>query len=117
MKRIAIAIAIAVLAGSTAAHAEYEDPISKFDNKPPKAEYVSPLGMFDIERCLIDLQYPVPNVYRQPDRPDDVMIVWSGQSIVGVANSRVDLKRVAGGTAVKSWVSLEKVSSCAPQAR
>lgn len=113
MKHIALAIT-AVLAFPAAAAAD-ESPISKFDSKPLKAEYVSPAGIFDIERCLIDLQAFVPQVYRQPDRPDEVMIVWAGQSLPGIANSRVDLKRVAGGTAVRSWVSLEKVSRCAPK--
>ncbi len=44
-----------------------------------------------------------------------VMLLWSGQSIMGVTNSRVDLKRVEAGTAVKSWVSEQKVVKCAPK--
>ena len=76
-------------------------PISKFDDKKPLIEQVSTVPLFDLERCLIDMsEYAGAFVYRQPDRPDEVNILWVIQS---VTMARVHLKVVDGGVAVRVW--------------
>lgn len=36
-------------------------------------------SMYDLERCMIGVDSPVmPQVYRQPDRPEQVLFVWDG---------------------------------------
>jgi hypothetical protein len=92
-------------------------PISKFDSKPALADYVSAAKMEDIERCLIDMQgWLAPNVYAQPDRPDDVTMLWiSGGDAAGKAAARVQLHRVSGGTHVVSWMPAKQALDCAPR--
>lgn len=57
-------------------------PASAFDlgkirNLPPDDTVNSKLNMFDIERCMIDVDAAsVASVYRQPDRPNEVTLVW-----------------------------------------
>lgn len=51
-----------------------EGQVAKFDTRQPVSDYVSTAKIEDVERCLIKAVAP-PQVYRQPDRPDEVMIV------------------------------------------
>lgn len=88
--------------------------IAKFDDRAPSAEFVSAAKLEDVERCLIRALAP-PQVYRQPDRPDEVTLVWPGVSIsAGNAAARVDLSRVNGRTSVKAWLAPKVVKACAP---
>lgn len=91
-------------------------PISKFDAKAPIADYVSTASLEQIERCLIDMDgWLAPNVYRQPDRSDQVTLLWiAGGSLNGTAAARVDLKREAMGTHVRSWMPAKQARACAP---
>ncbi|WP_294358481.1 hypothetical protein [uncultured Sphingomonas sp.] len=93
-------------------------PIAKFQSRPPLAEYDSAVQAGDVERCLIDLpQAPAPSVYRQPDRPDDVMLIWfKAPEVGGAILYRVDLHRTATGTHVRSWMPAKQVAECAPKA-
>jgi hypothetical protein len=95
-----------------------EGPVSKFEDRKLAAAYETPAKLEDVERCLMDMKgWLIPNVYRQPDRPDDVMLIWtSGGTIGGVAAARVDLHRQGGGTAIKSWMPAKQVEDCAPPA-
>ncbi|QXQ06833.1 hypothetical protein KX816_01840 [Sphingosinicellaceae bacterium] len=35
--------------------------------------------MYDLERCMINVDAPImPQIYRQPDRAERVLIVWDG---------------------------------------
>lgn len=91
--------------------------VGKFEGRKPEAEYVASARMEDIERCLVRQLSP-PQVYRQPDRPDDVMIVWmAGGVSAGSAAARVDLHRSGNNTLVKSWLTSTIVGPCAPQAK
>lgn len=104
-------LALCVVAQPTLA----EGPFSKFDRKPPAAEYASPRKLEDIERCLIDMDgFIAPIVYRQPDRPDDVTLMWRGGSFA-IALARIDLHRESGGTRIRSWLEARQVQDCAPQ--
>jgi len=105
-------VAIAFCAPS----AQAQGPISKFDEKPPVAEYRSANSLEDIERCLIDMEgWLAPNVYRQPDRPDQVTLLWiAGGMYAGKAAARVDLVRDGTGTQVKSWMPAKQARACAP---
>lgn len=93
-------------------------PIAKFDTKLPLSDYHSAVKLEDAERCLIDLaQAPAPSVYRQPDRPNDVMLLWfKAPEGGGGALWRIDLRRDGNGTHVKSWMPLKQAADCAPRA-
>jgi hypothetical protein len=76
-------------------------PISKFDGKKPDIEIVSSIGLFDLERCLTDMDgWPVPFIYRQPDKPNEVNILWVVQS---TTKARAHLAKVDGGVLVRIW--------------
>jgi hypothetical protein len=53
--------------------------IGTLRQKPVEFTYTSSKSMFDIERCAVEVDnMSVPFVYRQPDRPNEAMIAWSG---------------------------------------
>lgn len=79
-------------------------PISKFEEKKPDLELISAVSIFDIERCLTDMDgWPVPFIYRQPDRPDETNILWV--STYGQTMARAHLKKAGEGAAVRIWKS------------
>lgn len=90
-------------------------PISKWDERAPDLSYASSAPIYEIERCLIDMPNAVaPSVYRQPDRPGEVTLVWPNQ--FGNSIGRVTLSGSDTRTAVRSWrVRGESVLSCAPR--
>lgn len=52
--------------------------IGTLRQKPVEFTYTSSKSMFDIERCAVEIDSTgLPFVYRQPDRPNEVMIAWS----------------------------------------
>ena len=87
-------------------------PISKFDKKKPDLETISSVPLFDLERCLTDMEHwPLPLIYRQPDRPGEVKILWVFDSASAI--SRVDLLVTPSGVAVKVWnVKIDGAKSC-----
>jgi hypothetical protein len=90
-------------------------PISKWNDERPRIQVISKAPMFDIERCLIDLEgSPAPQVYRQPDRPDEVTLLWV---VENTTVGRADLKRIAGGTEVKIWAKGNQMRACASTGR
>ena len=85
--------------------------INKFDSKAPEINAVSSKNIYDIERCLIHMdRISIPYVYRQPDRPNEVMLIWqsNGQTTV----SRADLKKVDSGTHVRIWTASNEAHDC-----
>ena len=69
--------------------------IGKALERPITARYESRKNVYDLERCLILLDGPgVPIVYRQPDRPNQLMIVYTG-----------------GGTSVVNVLTIEQQES------
>lgn len=93
-----------------------DGPISKFDGRKVETEYDSAAKSEDVERCLLDLRgMTLPQVYRQPDRPDAVRMLWQshGPMSATVAN-RVDLTKTPTGTHVKGWFSEDDLRKCAP---
>jgi len=91
-----------------------EGPISKFQGRPPVIERRSAKSIGDIERCLIDLPgVPIPNVYRQPDRPNKATIIWiaNGQ-FNGTAMARADLEGDEDGTSVRLWLKDASAQAC-----
>jgi|GEM_PF-6686788 len=87
-------------------------PISKFEAKPPLNTIESRRPMEDVERCLIDMDgLLAPNVYRQPDRPDHVTLIWKSPN--GISVGRVDIKRVVLGSVLTSWFPAKQVNACA----
>ena len=58
------------------------DSIGAVRAKPPEFTAKVPLALFDVERCVIDTDnIGKPWVYRQPDRPEDVMLVWESSDL------------------------------------
>lgn len=91
-------------------------PISKWEAKAPDLDFNSTSQMFDIERCLIDTEKTsAPYVYRQPDRPDETTIIYTGP--YGVAGARIDLRKTQAGTHVRAWKPphSDAVTRCAPK--
>jgi hypothetical protein len=86
-------------------------PVSKWTDAKIAFEGHSKKQIFDIERCLLDWgRYGFPFIYRQPDRPDDAMLLFS--SGTGVATGRIDLKHVDAGTHVRSWFPRNEIEQC-----
>ncbi|MBA4092253.1 MAG: hypothetical protein C0494_16910 [Sphingobium sp.] len=111
MKNIPIALIVAWATGSAGLA---EGPISKFDAKAPEAAYVSSAKLEDIERCLIDMEGLMPPmIFRQPDRPDAVTLLW--RAGMGLSVGRVDLRRQPDGTKIVSWFGAKQVIGCAPK--
>ena len=112
--RFVIAIAALVSAQSAIS----AGPLSKFSERSPVGDYISSRSLEDIERCLIDMDgWLAPNVYRQPDKPNEVKILWiSGGMSAGLSAARVDLTKTPdGGTRVISWMPAKQAKACAPE--
>lgn len=103
MKRL---LAFGILGSSIAT----AGPISKFDNDN-SVRLTSAKSAWDIERCLVDLGGSrAPLIYRQPDRPNNVTIIWTEAS--GHAVNRVDLTKTAAGTEIVTWKDPKQLSEC-----
>jgi hypothetical protein len=76
-------------------------PISKYDDKKPDLEMVSSVPLFDIERCMTDMDnWPVPFIYRQPDRPGELNMLWVyNMKTIG----RAYFVTTPAGVVVKIW--------------
>lgn len=77
-------------------------PISKFDSKKPDFEGVSQVALFDLERCLTDMDgWPVPYIYRQPDRPNEINMLWVVTN--GSTAARAHLVKSEIGVTIRIW--------------
>lgn len=89
-----------------------DGPISKFAARTPDAIIASQRSIGDVERCLIDSDGRLPPiVYRQPDKPDDVTIIWTGP--YGLAQARADIHREGAGSKITSWTFAKAAKLCA----
>lgn len=60
-------IRIALLGPGLLVSSAVAGPISKFANRPPLAAYLSSATIYDIERCLLDMDnQPVARTFSQP---------------------------------------------------
>lgn len=92
-------------------------PISKWDDKRVEDDFQSEARLNDIERCLIDLDgILAPYVYRQPDRPDVVTILYvAGNS--GIAAGKVVIESSGNRSRVRVWgANWKGIRRCAPPA-
>lgn len=88
-------------------------PISKWDDREPDFDYQSRANLHDVERCIIDTDgWPMPMVYRQPDRPDRVTIMYMNDVSQGAG--RIDLIAKDGLLHIKGWRAPKAITSCAP---
>lgn len=103
---------IAIIAATLLAFGHEDGPISKFNNNRPDFEGHSAVQMYDIERCLIDLdgKLGAPTVYRQPDRPDRETLLWGDKSRT---LRRIDLRKDGDGTYVTAWHPRDDAAKCA----
>jgi hypothetical protein len=61
--------------------------LGKIRSQAPDDEFRSSVGLYDIERCMIDVDaIDTPTVYRQPDRPNFTMIAWSTAILIELEN-------------------------------
>lgn len=99
MKRIAFAIFVFALTCAGAVNADDTGGVRK---KAPEFTATVPLNMYDIERCVIDTDnIGKPWVYRQPDRPNDVMLVWESSDL---GNATVlEMHKQNSTTSMKFW--------------
>lgn len=105
-----LALAVAFLTAPIAAIA---GPISKWDSKKPDFDYSSRVSLYDFERCILDADgWPMPMVYRQPDRPNEALIMYF--DTYGTAGGRIDLKQADGLLRIKAWKGPKAITSCAP---
>ena len=59
--------------------------VGHYRTKSPDLDLQTKLPMYDLERCVVEIDGPsVPSVYRQPDRPNEVLIAWIGGDFGGV---------------------------------
>lgn len=99
MRPVAIAAFGAAFLFSSVVNA---DGIGSVRKKPPEFAVTVALNLFDIERCVIDTDnIGKPWVYRQPDRPDDVMLVWESSDL-GAATV-LEMHRDGNSTTMKFW--------------
>jgi hypothetical protein len=91
-------------------------PVGKFEARQVVAEYDSVAKMEDVERCLVLMDAGAPPlIYKQDDRPDDVMLVWMKTGpFYGVPGARLDMHRTPSGTHIRSWMPAKQVRDCAP---
>lgn len=88
-------------------------PISKWDDRQPEFNYVSRANLHDVERCILDANgWPLPMVYRQPDRPDSVTLMYVDGT--GLAAGRIDLKVMDNVLHVTAWDAPKAIRTCAP---
>lgn len=79
---IAAAIAVPALAADVAGLMKTQPVFSTQTNK----------NMYDLERCMIEVDAPImPQVYRQPDRPQRTLFVWDGGGGVGGVSAAAQL--------------------------
>lgn len=105
-----IAFAAAMLTVPIAAIA---GPFSKYETRQLEHDYQSRAKIFDVERCIIDVDgWPPPLVFRQPDRPDVVTIIWTED---GGAGGRLDLIQRETMLQVRGWSRVPMaITNCAP---
>lgn len=93
-------------------------PLSKYDNDAPNLVYSTGAGIFDVERCLLDVNgTPVPHKIWQPDRPDRLTLIWLNP-VSGAVSARLDVIREGDSTAITGWSIPKKMGEilreCAP---
>lgn len=75
---------IVMLAALVAATPGYAADVAGLMKTVPVFSKVTGKNMYELERCMIEVDGPImPHVYRQPDRPQRVMMVWDGGGGVG----------------------------------
>jgi hypothetical protein len=99
MNRFTLPMALASVFCAGAALADDTGGVRK---KTPEFTATVPLNMYDIERCVIDTDnIGKPWVYRQPDRPNDVMLVWESSDF---GNATVlEMRKEGSTTSMKFW--------------
>lgn len=108
MKRAVAAFAALVVPAVAVA-----GPISKWDDRKPDFDYVSRANLHDVERCILDSDgWSMPMVYRQPDRPDAVQLIYIDGD--GKSAGRIDMVMVDGSLRIKAWQGPKAITSCAP---
>lgn len=75
--------------------------MANYLKSPPSVDMATARGMYDVERCAVQVDGPsVASVYRQPDRPAEVTIVWAPGELGGIS-----VVKLAGieATNLKFW--------------
>lgn len=89
------AYAAAILMTCTASGASAAD-LGKLRSSAPDDQFQSDRSMYDIERCMIEVDaLAIPTVYRQPDRPDAELIAWETAILIEMTTNGNGTKLVA----------------------
>ena len=77
------------------------DDIGSVRKKTPEFTATSNKGLFNLERCMIDTDnIGKPWVYRQPDMPERVMLVWESSDF---GNATIIEMNGLTVTTIKHW--------------
>lgn len=84
--------------------------------KGPGEEHSSRAALGDIERCLIENSSAAPLVYRQPDRPNVVTLIWENTfTKPSIPVARIELVQGPDAVTVRSWKDGSKIVGKLPQ--
>lgn len=77
------------------------DDIGGVRKKPPEFTATSTKGLYNLERCMIDTDnIGKPWIYRQPDMPERVMLVWESSDLGNATIIEMNGLKV---TDIKHW--------------
>lgn len=91
-------LTIAVVVGSLASAPAVAADLAGLMKTQPTFTSMTNRNMYDLERCMIEVDAPImPHVYRQPDRPQRVILVWDGGGGVGGVSAAVQIDGIENG--------------------
>lgn len=94
-------LVIFALIASIVASPALADDIGGVRAKSPEFTAEVDMNLFDVERCIIDTDnIGKPWVYRQPDRPNDVMLVWESSDF---GNATILEMKGSDRISIKFW--------------
>ena len=98
-KSLAMPSLIAMVVASAVATPAAAINIKEAAQRRVEAEASSIKSLYDLERCIIDIDAgTAPNIYSQPDRPNEALIVYSSS---GLIYALIQLEKSQTGTALK----------------
>lgn len=89
MKQLKITLGIGLMIAPVVAPAA---DVAGLTKTQPVFSSATTKNMYDLERCIIEVDAPImPHIYRQPDRPQRVLIVWDGGGGLGGVSAALQI--------------------------
>ena len=83
------------LAATMGAMPAFASDVAGLMKTEPVYSAITGKNMYDLERCMVEVDGPImPHVYRQPDRPQRVLMVWDGGGGVGGVSAAAQIDGV-----------------------